>query len=241
MNMPLLISSYRVYENRRRTMHRTVAKTMLMLILALSWPTARLHAAEYYVIDQRFGEIGFKVSCLDLFDSSGTFDRYTGHINLDQAHPENTSIAVVINMDSVKMSWASASAMLRSPAYFDVQKYKTASFTSTRIVPTTAGHYEIDGNLQLRGVTKPIVLHAALLSRRAAAAPNMDEADFIVTGTLPRSEFGMTADQSFVSNQVELSIKARLQLKASPTDSLKSVVESAPQDTQGASSTAPLQ
>ena len=194
-----------------RRIRRWAAPVLLALLLACGRGAA---AAETYTIDQRFGDITFTVHHLGLFDSSGTFRRFTGQLTVDEAHPGNTQIAVVIDTDSVAMTWAEATSMLRSAAYFDVSEFKVARFTSSRVLALSPGHYEIDGALELRGVTQPVVLQAALLGRHAGDKAGEEIADFVVTGALSRLRYGMTADQSFVSDRVDLRINARVRLTA---------------------------
>ena len=192
-----------------RWMRGAALATIIMLETA---PIAG--ATETYAIDQRFGDILFKVSHLGLYSSEGTFRRFTGRLTIDEAEPRNTRINVMIDTDSVAMGWAGAVAMLRSPPYFDVTRYPDARFTSTRVIPERTDHYEIDGDLELRGVTQALVLHAALLDRRPGTAAGETIADFVVTGVLRRSAFGMTADPSFISDRVNLRIHARVRLEA---------------------------
>ena len=195
-------------------MRRTAVALLMLLPLALAAGRHGARAAETYAINQNFGDIAFTVRHLGLFSSSGTFRRFTGQITLDPAHPENTRVAVDIATGSVAMNWAEAAAMLRSPPYFDVSRYPDARFTSTRIIPLARDRYDVEGNLELRGVTRPVTLHAALVGRHAAPEAGQEIADFVVTGILRRSAFGMTADQSFVSDGVDLRIDARVRLLA---------------------------
>lgn len=195
---------------------KMAAAALLALALTRSGPPAR--AADSYAIDQRFGDIAFTVRNLGLFSSEGTFRHFTGQLTIDEAHPARTRIAVVIDTGSVAMRWSAAANMLRSAPYFDVAQYPAARFTSTRVLPEGAGRYEIDGMLQLRGVTQPVVLHAALVGRHPAARPGEQIADFVVTGLLRRSRFGMTANQNFISDRVDLRIDARVRLDAAAHD-----------------------
>lgn len=190
---------------------RRAAAVLLLALALLPWRPAQ--AAETYMISQRFGEIAFRVHHLGLFSSDGTFRRFTGELTIDQAHPERTRISVVIDTRSVAMTWTEAMQMLRSAAYFDVAEFPDARFVSTRVSGDAVSGYEIDGRLTLRGVTQPLVLHAALVGRHKVADTGVEIAQFVVTGTLHRSVFGMTADPTFVSDRVDLRIDARVRLE----------------------------
>lgn len=191
---------------------RKVAGLML-LGLVLAWSGGAAMGGETYTIDQRFGGIAFTVRHLGLFSSEGAFRRFSGQLTIDEVHPENTRIAVVIDTNSIAMDWAEATAMLRSASYFDVQRYPDARFTSSRVVLTAPGHYDVEGQLEIRGITQPLLLHAALVGRHPADQPGAEIAEFVVTGELQRSRFGMTADKTFVSDRVDLKINARVRLE----------------------------
>jgi polyisoprenoid-binding protein YceI len=192
-------------------MRQTASLLILGVLLALCGQAV---ASDTYVINQTFGDIAFKVHHLGLFSSSGTFRQFSGQLTIDEAHPENTRVTVTIDTGSVAMAWQNAAAMLRSPPYFDVARYPDARFTSTRVVAEGPDSYDVDGLLQLRGVTRPLVLHAALVGKHPGPQPGEEIADFVVTGTLHRSRFGMVADATFISDRVDLRIDARVRLDA---------------------------
>ena len=140
----------------------------LAVLLALAGPARATDGAELFRIDQRFGAIDFSVGNLGLFESRGEFRRFAGELTIDEAHPERTSIAVTIDCRSVEMPWAQAAAMLRGTAYLDVAQYPISRFSSTRVVSTAPDRFTIAGVLQLRGVSRPVVLQAALVGPHPA-------------------------------------------------------------------------
>jgi polyisoprenoid-binding protein YceI len=73
-------------------------------------------------------------------------------------------------------------------------------------------HYLIRGRLEIRGITQPQELDATLVGRHADAALHAEVADFVITGKLKRSMFGMTADGIFISDTVNILIRAHLKL-----------------------------
>ncbi|HEX5327674.1 MAG TPA: YceI family protein [Acetobacteraceae bacterium] len=170
------------------------------------------HAKLVFSIDQRFGTIGFSVDHLGLFSSRGRFDRFTGVLDIDPAHPERTSFRITIESSSLDMAWDQAAAMLRTPDFFDVSQYPAITYTSSAVIPHGAEHYAIDGTLRIRGVERPQKLDALLLDRRRDPVRHVETAEFKVTGRLKRSDFGMVADRVFISDAVMLTIHVRIEL-----------------------------
>ncbi len=173
-------------------------------------PSAR--AQRLYSIDQHYGGIEFTVKHMGLFTSHGVFDRFMGRLIINPQHPERTRIDVKVEAGSVSMPWNDAAALLRSPDFFDALHYPEIRFESTAVEALGPDHYRILGQLRIRGVTRPQTLDAVLVDRHADAAHGSDVADFVVSGEVQRSAFGMVADPGFISDTVAIRIHARIVL-----------------------------
>jgi polyisoprenoid-binding protein YceI len=171
-------------------------------------------AEDTYRLDASLGSIEFSVRNLGLFTSHGQFRQFTATFVLDPAQPERTRISVDVDAASVDMPWQDGTALLRSADFFNVQHYPSVRFTSTSVATLPAGSYLVSGLLEMRGVTRPIALDATLVGRHFDPVRRADVADFVVTGAVQRSAFGMLADRPFVSDTVAITIHARLQLPA---------------------------
>jgi polyisoprenoid-binding protein YceI len=171
---------------------------------------ARAQTEGVFQIDQRFASIQFSVDHLGLFTSHGDFQRFMGSLAIDPARPELTSITVKIDAQSVDLDSAEGLSMVRSPDYFDVADHPTIIFRSTGVAVTGPDHYRISGTIEIRGVTKPLTLDAVLAGRDRT--PTGPVSEFNVDGQINRGDFGMVADQSFVSQTVQVHIRARIAL-----------------------------
>ena len=169
-------------------------------------------AEERYEIDQHFGEIEFSVDHIGLFTSHGEFRHWDGKLSLDPLKPEQTRVDVNVDANSVAMAYEDGTAMLRSLPYFDVANHPEIHFTSIAVVPVSPSHYVIRGLLEIRGITQPQELDATLLGSHADAALHAEIADFVITGKLKRSMFGMIADGMFISDLVTILIRAHIKL-----------------------------
>jgi polyisoprenoid-binding protein YceI len=169
-----------------------------------------------YHVDQRYGSVVFSITSLGMFSTEGRFARFEGQLLLDIDHPDQSRIEVNIDGNSVDMPLDDEVAMLRSPAYFDTSRYPIERFVSTSIQPVSPSHYLIHGSLQIRGVTIPQDLDAVMTERHVDATKHIQWADFVVTGEMRRSAFGMVADQTMVSDAVHLKIRIRLTVGIDP-------------------------
>lgn len=169
-----------------------------------------------YRIDQRYGNVGFSITSLGMFTTEGRFDRFQGELLLDPEHPERTHIDVSVDGNSVEMPLEDEVTMLRSPEYFDTSRHPIERFVSNAIEQLSPSRYVIHGILQIRGVSLPQNLDAVVSERHADPAKHIEWADFVVTGQLRRSAFGMTADQTMVSDVIHLKIRLRLTVGIEP-------------------------
>jgi polyisoprenoid-binding protein YceI len=92
----------------------------------------------------------------------GGFADFTGTIDLVNKKPEESSVSVEIVTASVFADDPDLTGHLKSADFFDVEKFPKASFKSTKISPAASGGYEVTGDLQLHGQTRPITFPAAI-------------------------------------------------------------------------------
>ena len=181
----------------------------LLLTLVMASPAG---AADRFHLDQRHGMIAFSVDHFGVFTSSATFGRFRGEVAIDQAHPENTRIDVEVDADSVTSAWKDGAALLRGPDFFDATRHRNIRFTSHSVTGVDPHHFRINGTLVIRGTSQPLTLDARVERRRTDPAEGAEAASFIVTGSLSRSAFGMTAHTVMIPDRIHLSITARLAL-----------------------------
>lgn len=184
----------------------------ICLAILLAWLETPLPAASasLYRIDQRNGTIAFSVSILGMFDVHGSFPRFDGELLLDTVHPEQSHIDVAIDANAVEMPLSAEVDLLRSAAYFDVAHYRTEHFVSTSIEVRSPSHYLIHGTLQIRGINQPQDIDAVVEDHHLNTKRGIEFVDFVVTGRIRRSAFGMVANRITVSDTVRLRIRIRL-------------------------------
>ncbi len=201
------MTAYVSFPTRRFARRRLLALVPMAGLLLAASP-----APSHYTIDPRFGSISFTAHHLGLFSSEGRFKQFDADLEIDPDHLEQTRIVVEVAAASVDMAWDDGVAMLRSPAFFDVVRHPRIRFTSSDVVRLAASKYLVHGTLEIRGVAQPLGLIATLLSRQADRDHGGDSADFVVSGALSRSAFGMVTESTFISDSIDITIRARIRL-----------------------------
>jgi len=163
----------------------------LLAFLAVAATAATL-SAETYTIDPVHSSVGFSLRHLvSKFTSS--FSKVTGTIDYDAAKPEASTVEATIDIASVATLNEKRDNHLKSPDFFDVAKFPTATFKSTSWKKTGESTFDVAGDLTIHGVTKPVVLKTTLVG----SGPGMGGSTLTgweATTTLKRSDFGVGGD-----------------------------------------------
>src|SRR5437762_13755922 len=120
-------------------------------------------AKETYKFDASGSTIGFSVHQF-LGTTQGKFTKFNGKIDVDREHPENSSVTAQIDVRSIDTRIKKRDDHLRSPEFFNVEKFPQITFKSRSVKQTGPQSGDIVGDLTMHGVTKPITLHVKLLT-----------------------------------------------------------------------------
>lgn len=164
-----------------------------------------------YRFDRGHTAITFTIDHFGFSKAHGTFKVFEPAIVFDPAQPEKAKVDVKIDAASIDTSWAARDEELRKEQFFNVAKYPTITYKSTKVEMTGIDTARLTGDLMLLGTTKPLVLEVTLVKR----APHpfrsgIEVAGFSATGVLKRSEFGMTALLPGLGDDVALTIDAEI-------------------------------
>ncbi len=179
------------------------AAALLGAAAAIAPGAARAQRARYS-FDQEVGQLGFSARHMGMFASHGRFDRFRADLELDPARPAEADVDVRIETSFVTLPWPGATDLLRSPAYFDVERFPQARFTGRAEGVADQGAFAVRGMILIRGVERPLQLRARLAERRREARG--DVARFTAEGEIRRSEFGMTADRTLISDLITIAV-----------------------------------
>jgi polyisoprenoid-binding protein YceI len=156
--------------------------------------------------------VNFWVRHLMVSKVHGRFAKWSGTLTFDEQSPGDSHVDVEIDAASIDTKEPQRDAHLRSPDFFDTDKYPTLVFKSTRFESAGEGLYKLTGDLTMHGVTKPVTLDVEFAGR--ATHPRLGErAGFSARGTLNRKDWGLTFNQILDSGGVALSDKIELHLE----------------------------
>src|ERR1700720_5004027 len=116
-------------------------------------------ATSTWQIDPNHSAAEFAVRHLAISTVRGAFTKVNGSVQLDDRDISKSSVEVTIDADSVDTRVPDRDKDLRSDHFFDVEKYPTITFKSTKVEQAEPGKLKVTGDLTIHGVTKQVVLN----------------------------------------------------------------------------------
>jgi polyisoprenoid-binding protein YceI len=140
----------------------------------------------------------------------GSFGEFSGTIVLPEGKPEKGSVSVDVVTASVTSDNEKLTGHLKSPDFFDVEKFPKISFRSTSVQPGGANGatHTITGNLDMHGVSKSITFPATIKADPSAVTVN---AEFSVN----RKDFGINYPGK-VDDLIRDDVLVKLKINAKP-------------------------
>lgn len=161
-----------------------------------------------YAVEPNHTRVLFSLSHLGFTTYYGDFTGVSGTLTLDPAKPKASSLDISIPVGSISTTNAKLDDELKGDKWFDVAKYPAMTFKSTKVTPTGPGSAKVVGDLTLHGVTKPVTLDVKFNAGGANPMSKKYTVGFEVSGTLKRSDFGVSAYVPMLGDDVKLIISA---------------------------------
>jgi polyisoprenoid-binding protein YceI len=165
--------------------------------------------AGHYVMDKRHTSLTVRVNHEHVSLTTLRFDRMDGAFDYDPAHPEAARLTASVDPTSLDVNgdWAKEF----QERFLQASKFPQATFVSTGAQALGGAHGTLSGNLTLMGMTKPVTFDVVLVGsavEQIAILPGHRAVGFEATTTIRRSDFGSTAFQGMVGDEVTLTFEA---------------------------------
>jgi len=178
---------------------------------------ATLGSVTTWQVDPAHTHVEFAVKHLMIATVRGRFSDVTGTVIVPDGDFSRAQVDATVNVASVDTREPQRDAHLKSPDFFEVDKYPTMTFRSRRVeqVSRDSNQYRLIGEFTLHGVTKEIALDATLEGVAKDPYGN-NRAGFSATGKLNRKDFGLGWNQLLetggvvVGDEVKLSIDSQV-------------------------------
>lgn len=184
------------------------------VIFALALPV--LASAATWNIDPDHSNVGFKIRHLMVSNVKGSFDKYSGTVELNDKDITRSKVDVSIQTASINTNVELRDGHLKSADFFDVVKFPTMTFTSKKVVKAGKDKLKVTGDLTLHGITKEVVLKVDGPSKEIKDLYGNIRKGATATATINRKDFGLNWNKALetggvvVGDEVHITIEIEM-------------------------------
>ncbi len=168
-------------------MKRIIAS--IATVIALALPVVA--SASTWSIDPDHSNVGFKVRHLMVSNVKGSFDKYSGTVDLNDKDITKSKVEVSIDTNSINTNVQKRDDHLRSADFFDVAKYPAMTFVSKKVAKAGKDKLKVTGDLTLHGVTRQVVLDVEGPSKESKDPWGNIRKGATATTKINRKDFGL--------------------------------------------------
>jgi polyisoprenoid-binding protein YceI len=179
-----------------------------LLVLALFSPLVKAHASTgvpIFEVTPIHSTIKFEVKAS--VDIKGKFDKWGGTLTFQSPDVSTGVLEIRIQSDSVDTGSGMKNGKLKGKDFFDVEHFPEMVFKSTKIVQISHEHFEVDGDLTIRGVSNPEKL-TLIISHKESHLGDI-EGKMVFN----RKDYGMNKGIPFISVADHVEINFHLKIK----------------------------
>ena len=180
-------------------------KKLVTLMIAASLTSVAYAAPETFAIDINHSLPRFEYSHLGYSQQLSRFDMISGTITIDRA-TKSGSVDVTIDATSVDSGNTVFNGHLKGEDFFDTAKYPTITFKSNSVKFDGDKVASVDGNLTVKGITKPVTLTVNSFLCMPHPMLKKDACGVTATTKVKRTDFNMGKYAPYVSDEVTLTL-----------------------------------
>ncbi len=172
--------------------------TLAALAALLQQPKPARLTAQEYAVDAGHSIVEFSIG-FALIHIRGRFAKWQGTIFYDSTNPGNSSVTAIFETKSITSGSPHRDKHLRTPDFFDVERFPTITFQSEQVRVDSAGGWTAEGPLTMHGVTKRITVPFRLLPGSPSRDPNSRNGMLNLVGELrlARKDFGIMGGSQY--------------------------------------------
>ena len=180
-------------------------KLTAALILAAATASPAFAAPETYVLDGTHTFPRFSYSHFGYSTQLSRFNKTTGKVVFDKA-AKTGAVDIVIDAKSVDTGYATFNEHIQGEDFLDTAKFPTATFKSTKVVFDGEKPSTVEGNLTIKGVTKPVTLTVTSFQAMPHPMLKKDAIGANAFTVIKRSEFNAGKYAPYVGDEVRIDV-----------------------------------
>lgn len=163
-------------------------------------------ASGTYKLDPSHTDVLVQWNHMGFSNPSAHFGNAEGTLVFDSADVTKSTVEVKLPLSGLNSFTAKFDEHLKSADFFDAAKFPAATFKSTKVEAAGTNKLTVTGDLTIKDITKPIVLHVTINGGGEHPMAKVPAAGFDATTTIKRTDFGVGAYAPNVSDEVKVRI-----------------------------------
>jgi polyisoprenoid-binding protein YceI len=180
-------------------------KKLAIAVAVSAFSVAAVAAPETFAIDPAHTAPRFEYNHFGYSNQLHSFDKTSGKIVLDRA-AHTGSVDVTIDATTVNSGFPLFNGHIQGEDFFNTAKYPTATFKSTKVKFDGDKPVSVDGDLTIKGITKPVTLTVTSFQAMPHPMLKKDAIGANAVTKIKRSDFNMSKFVPYVSDEVTVSI-----------------------------------
>ena len=165
-----------------------------------------------FVLDNSHTEVGFIARHLMVSKVRGRFTDFEGTIVVAD-DPSESSVEVTIQAASINTNDENRDKHVRTNDFLSTDEFPALTFRSTKVELSSGGDWKVNGDLTVRGVTRPIVLDVQFEGVIQDPWGNQ-RLGFTASGEIDRNDFGVSFNAALETGGFVVSPKVKLEIEA---------------------------
>jgi polyisoprenoid-binding protein YceI len=181
-----------------------------------------------WVIDPAHSQFEFSARYLMLTNVRGRFAKFNGEFELNDEDPEQSTGTVTIDATSVDTSMPAREGHLRSADFFEIEKYPTITFKTTRVQSVGSNQFKVHGDLTIKDVTRDIAVDVSYDGQIKDVYGNTRRGFSATTG-INRKDFGLNWNVALEAGGVLVGdhIKVEIEMQLLTKEAFEAMLEAA--------------
>jgi polyisoprenoid-binding protein YceI len=164
-------------------------------------------------VDYYHSSIKFRVMHMGIVEVLGKFKEWKAEVQGTSPSFTDLKIKTIIQTNSIETDFAARDMHLKSPDFFDVEKFSTIEFQSTKINWRPLKYFDIQGNLTIKGITKTVNLEGQIKNFLPKDMFGFPKIGFLVTGQINRKDWGLNWQMELESGDLVIDDWVKLEIE----------------------------
>ncbi len=193
-------------------MLKTAKRIGFVFAIALLAILPALAQTSNWNIDPAHSTAQFTVRHMGISNVTGNFTKLTGTVVLNEKDITQSQVSASIDVNSVDTRVEMRDKDLRSPTFFDVEKYPTMEFKSKRIVNSGGGKVQVIGDLTIHGTTREVTLDGEGPTPEITDPRDNARRGFSATTAINRKDFNLVYNNLLKTGEALIGDNVKIQI-----------------------------